>query len=31
MFIFVYIVFLYKGVKEYYFVKSVICIEGDTG
>lgn len=23
--------FLYKGVKEYYFVKSVLCIEVDTG
>ncbi len=31
MIIFVYIVFWHKGVKEYYFVKSVICIGADTG
>ncbi|PGV95960.1 hypothetical protein COD80_12615 [Bacillus cereus] len=30
--IYLYILFfLYKGVKEYYFVKSVLCIEVDTG
>ncbi|ACO25711.1 hypothetical protein BCA_A0037 (plasmid) [Bacillus cereus 03BB102] len=29
--IFLYIVFLHKGIKEYYFVKPVICIGADTG